>query len=248
MLESLNAAMVSRRFLKAISGIDCFDTTVVRATALAAAEGGADALDVAADPELVREAREAAPGLAIFASSVVPEVLVASGADVLEIGNYDALYRAGEEPTAREILEWTRRTVALARPGTPVCVTLPGRASLAESIDLAVQLQAAGASILQVEGIMAYPEGGLAGSLRAMADALQVVSAVSGVVEIPVFLAGGVDAQSAPHALASGACGIGIGRALRAAGSVEAGARLLRQLRQAMERVGVPGKGLRLQA
>lgn len=248
MIERLNAALISRRFVKAISGIDCFDSAMVRFTAEAALAGGADAIDVASAPELVAAAREAAPGLTVFASSVVPEVLVASGADVLEIGNYDALYRDGMAPTREEILEWTRRTVALARPGVPVCVTLPGRASLAESIDLAVQLQAAGASLLQVEGILDYPDSSLASSLRAMADALQVVSAVSGVVEIPVFLAGGVDPLSAPHAIASGACGIGIGRALRASGSVEAGAEMLRTLRLSMDRVGNPGRGLRLGA
>lgn len=248
MLERLNQALVSRRFQKAIAGIDCHDPAVVAQVAEAAHRGGADAVDVAADPALVAEVRRLAPDAVVFASSIVPDVLVASGADVLEIGNYDALYRAGETPTAEEVLGWTRRTVALASPGTPVCVTLPGRLPMPQQLDLARQLQAAGASLLQIEGTLAYPEPGLAGALRNLAEALQVVSAVAGVVEIPVFLAGGLDALSAPHAVASGACGVGVGRALREAGGVEGGTAVLCAIRAAMERISLPGRGLHAQA
>ena len=162
MLNRLNAAFRSRTFFKAISGIDVFDHDRVLPLVRAVA-GVAHAVDVAADPALVQAARKAAPDLIIFASSIDPDLLVASGADVLELGNYDAMYQAGKEPSAAEVLAWTRQVVAKTQGKVPLCVTIPGRLPVAEQVDLARLLQAAGADMLQTEGRLGVSGGGAGG-------------------------------------------------------------------------------------
>ena len=91
---ALQAALVERRALKVIAGLTNFDAASVERIARAAGRGGADLLDIACDPELVKLAAEAS-GLPICVSAVDPELFpaaVAAGAAMVEIGNYDAFY------------------------------------------------------------------------------------------------------------------------------------------------------------
>ncbi|MBM3268846.1 MAG: DUF561 domain-containing protein [Candidatus Sericytochromatia bacterium] len=228
MIKRLHAALSARSLFKAISGLDVFDPDEVLRLVRAAAEGGADAVDVAADPALVAAARAAAPGLVLFASATDPDVLCASGADVLELGNYDAMYRAGLEPTAEQVLDWTRRVVARTRGQTPVCVTVPGRLPRAAQVDLAQALQAAGADLLQTEGVLGPRAEGVAGSIMHLLEALANTAAIRSAVALPLILAGGVDPQNAPHAIAAGADGVGVGRFLKEAADLPAAVREVR--------------------
>ena len=88
---SLRTALNERRLLKVIAGLANFEAASVARVARAAAAGGADLIDVACDPELVRLA-VAESGLPICVSAVDPELFpaaVAAGATMVEIGNYD---------------------------------------------------------------------------------------------------------------------------------------------------------------
>lgn len=244
MHNRLNDALKSRTFFKAISGIDVFDREKVLAVVRAAARG-ADAVDVAADPDLVAAARAEAPALVIFASSTDPAALVRSGADVLELGNYDAMYRAGQEPTAEQVLNWTRAVVEATRGRTPLCVTIPGRLPRDRQVDLARMLQAAGADLLQTEGVLGPRAEGVHGSISRLLEALANTAAVREAVDMPIILAGGVDPHNAPHAIAAGADGVGVGRYLKEAASESAMVEAVAAVRKALTSLRLAGPALK---
>ena len=65
----LQQALASRRLLKVIAGLTNFDAASVERISRAAGLGGADLIDLACDPELVRRAA-ALSGLPICVSAV----------------------------------------------------------------------------------------------------------------------------------------------------------------------------------
>ncbi|HCF26020.1 MAG TPA: DUF561 domain-containing protein, partial [Cyanobacteria bacterium UBA11049] len=90
----LQQAFAQGRALKVISGLNNFNAERVAATVTAAQQGGATFVDIAADADLVRLARQLT-NLPICVSAVEPEKLraaVAAGADLIEIGNFDSFY------------------------------------------------------------------------------------------------------------------------------------------------------------
>lgn len=150
---ALQRALETRQLLKVIAGLTNFDAGSVRRIARAAAAGGADLLDIACDPGLVRTAA-AASGLPICVSAVDPELFpaaVAAGAALVEIGNFDAFYPEGRVFGAQEVLELARRTRSLL-PQVVLSVTVPHVLSLDLQEQLAIDLQAAGADLIQTEG------------------------------------------------------------------------------------------------
>ena len=87
---TLRVAITSHRLLKVIAGLTNVDAVAVLKIARAAAAGGADLVDIACEPALVRAVAEAAPQLPICVSAVDPELFpaaVAAGATMVEIGN-----------------------------------------------------------------------------------------------------------------------------------------------------------------
>ena len=106
-LQALKAALQARNAVKVIAGIANFDLNNVLQVARAAEAAQAHAVDVAARPEIVKAVREVTSP-AIFASSVEPQELaaaVAAGADVAELGNFDALYNQGLFLSAEDVLK-----------------------------------------------------------------------------------------------------------------------------------------------
>ena len=120
---ALQQAIHQGRLLKVIAGLDNFDPASVQRVAQAAAAGGADLVDLACDPALVRLVAAQAPGLPICVSAVDPALFppaVAAGAAMVEIGNYDSFYPQGRVFGAAEVLELTRRTRELLRRNAPL--------------------------------------------------------------------------------------------------------------------------------
>lgn len=216
-LNRLNQALANRTFVKVIAGIENFDTHHVMGVVAAAEAAGAHAVDIAADAVLIRAVKEST-SLAVFVSATEPAKLIAAaeaGADVLELGNFDALYARGEEPTAEQILGWTREVKAAVGDNLPLCVTVSGRLPLNVQVDLATQLQAAGADLIQAEGVIGNvaivdTHSALAAITSALANATEIAKAV----EMPVFVAGGITPANAAFAVGAGACGVGVGRAV----------------------------------
>jgi hypothetical protein len=239
---SLRTALAERRALKVIAGLTNFDATSVARISRAAGRGGADLIDVACDPELVRLAA-AASGLPICVSAVDPELFpaaVAAGAALVEIGNYDAFYPFGRIFEAAEVLELTRRSRELL-PEMVLSVTVPHVLPLDQQEQLAVDLVAAGADIIQTEGgTSARPfSAGSLGLIEKAAPTLAAAHSISRALiavesDVPVLCASGLSAVTAPMAIAAGAAGVGVGSAINRLSDELAMVAVVRGLREAL--------------
>mgnify|MGYP006275517923 CR=1 FL=1 len=240
---TLRHAIAERRLLKVIAGLTCFDAVLVERVARAAAAGGADLVDIACDPELVALVRSACPELAICVSAVDPELFpaaVAAGATLVEIGNFDAFYPQGRVFGAAEVLELTRRTRELL-PDVVLSVTVPHVLPLDQQEQLAVDLEAAGADLIQTEGgTSARPfSAGSLGLIEKAAPTLAAAHALSRAVSVPVLCASGLSAVTVPMALAAGAHGVGVGSAVNRLRDELAMVAVVRGLREAIDHPAV---------
>ena len=210
-------ALENGQALKVISGLTNLDRDNVAAVVQAASQGGATFVDIAADAELVRMVRQLIE-LPICVSAVEPKKFVnavEAGADLIEIGNFDAFYTQGIRFEGPEVLALTQQTRKLL-PDTLLSVTVPHILALDEQVQLAEQLVAAGADIIQTEGgtSSAPVHGGTLGLIEKAAPTLAAAHAISRAVDVPVLCASGISDVTAPMALAAGAAGVGVGSAI----------------------------------
>ncbi len=216
-LFQLNHALQHRQALKVISGLNNFDFANVTAVVKAAQAGGATFVDIAADGDLIRHVRQLID-LPICVSAVEPELLaqaVDSGADLVEIGNFDSFYAQGRRFEAPEVLELTQKTRALL-PNTLLSVTVPHILPLDQQVQLAEALVEAGANIIQTEGgTSSQPNhGGTLGLIEKAAPTLAAAHVISRSVSVPVLCASGLSDVTIPLAIAAGASGVGVGSAI----------------------------------
>ena len=234
---SLRLALEERRALKVIAGLTNFDAASVERISRAAGMGGADLIDVACDPALVQLAAEVS-GLPICVSAVDPELFpaaVAAGAAMVEIGNYDAFYPLGRIFDADEVLAITRRTRELL-PEVVLSVTVPHVLPLDQQEQLAADLVAAGADIIQTEGgTSAKPfSAGSLGLIEKAAPTLAAAHSISRAVSVPVLCASGLSSVTVPMAIAAGAAGVGVGSAVNKLNDQLAMVAVVRGLREAL--------------
>ncbi|MBW4657189.1 MAG: DUF561 domain-containing protein [Drouetiella hepatica Uher 2000/2452] len=237
MNSSLQSAFQKKNALKVISGLMNFDADRVAAVVKAADQGGATFVDIAAQADLVRMAKQLTH-LPICVSAVEPEkfvTAVAAGADLIEIGNFDALYAQGIRFEAAEVLELTRKTRSLL-PNITLSVTVPHTLPLDQQVQLAEALVKAGADIIQTEGGMSSQpvHAGTLGLLEKAAPTLAAAYEISRGVRVPVICASGLSSVTAPLAIASGASGIGVGSAINQLNSEVAMVAVVRSLVEAM--------------
>ena len=234
---SLRLALEERRALKVIAGLTNFDAASVERIGRAAGMGGADLIDVACDPALVQLAAEVS-GLPICVSAVDPELFpaaMAAGAAMVEIGNYDAFYPLGRIFDAEEVLAITRRTRELL-PEVVLSVTVPHVLPLDQQEQLAADLVAAGADIIQTEGgTSAKPfSAGSLGLIEKAAPTLAAAHSISRAVSVPVLCASGLSSVTVPMAIAAGAAGVGVGSAVNRLNDQLAMVAVVRGLREAL--------------
>ncbi|MGK7906210.1 MAG: DUF561 domain-containing protein [Synechococcus sp.] len=216
-IAAMLEALASRRALKVISGLQNFDATSVRRVVRAAEMGGAAWVDIAADRSLIEMARQETQ-LPICVSAIDPDLLkgaVESGADFVEIGNYDSFYASGREFSAAEVLQLTQTTRTLL-PRTLLSVTVPHTLPLDRQAELAEQLETLGADLIQTEGgTSSTPaHAGTLGLIEKAAPTLAATYEISRVVSIPVLCASGLSTVTVPMAIAAGAAGVGVGSAI----------------------------------
>ena len=235
---ALQRSLEQRTTLKVIAGLMNFDAASVARVARAAGHGGADLIDVACDPALVTLAIEASGGVPVCVSSVEPEqfpAAVAAGAEMVEIGNFDAFYPEGRIFGAEEVLALTRRTRELL-PQVVLSVTVPHVLPLDQQEQLAVDLVAAGADLIQTEGgTSARPfSAGSLGLIEKAAPTLAAAHSISRAVDVPVLCASGLSAVTLPMAIAAGAAGVGVGSAVNRLSDELAMVAVVRGLRAAL--------------
>ncbi|MBW4514308.1 MAG: DUF561 domain-containing protein [Timaviella obliquedivisa GSE-PSE-MK23-08B] len=214
---TLQIAFQQKKALKVISGLTNFDAANVATIVKAADRGGATFVDIAADVDLVRLAKQLT-NLPVCVSAIEPHQLaaaVAAGADLVEIGNFDAFYAQGRRFEAAEVLALTRQTRSLL-PTTTLSVTVPHILPLDQQVQLAEALVQAGADIIQTEGgtssLPTHP--GTLGLIEKAAPTLAAAFEIAHVVNVPVLCASGLSSVTAPMAIAAGASGIGVGSAI----------------------------------
>ena len=217
MHPNLETAFQRQDVLKVISGLNNFDRAKVSQVIKAASAGGATFVDIAADAELVKMAKEIS-SLPVCVSAVDPEAFVPcveAGADLIEIGNFDAFYAQGRRFEAEEVLALTQQTRQLL-PQIPLSVTVPHILPFDEQVELAMQLVAAGADIIQTEGgTSSTPtHGGTVGLIEKATPTLAAASSISQAVSVPVLCASGLSNVTIPMAIAAGASGVGVGSAI----------------------------------
>lgn len=216
-VNTLKAALQERRAVKIIAGIANLDLEHVLQVVRAAEAAGAQAVDVAAHPEIVQAAKEATQA-AVFASSVEPEALTAAvnaGADVVELGNFDALYDQGLFLGAEEVLALATQTVEMIQGRALVSITVPGHLTVESQIRLTAQLEALGVDMIQTEGatrvLASEPTAMSLSPAEKEAITLRNTQALAKATRLPVMTASGMTASNVNAAFEAGASAVGIG-------------------------------------
>lgn len=240
-INSFKRSLEEKRAIKVIAGIDNFDIENVKKVVAAANQAGASAIDICASEEIYAVARQLTE-LPLFVSSIAPEELaqaVKMGADAIELGNFDALYRNGVRMGADEVLELAKRTMSLINKSeTFFCVTVPGHISVAEQIDLARKLEEIGVDMIQTEGAAttnAQSEGARGLMETAQASIANTIELTRN-VDIPVMTASGITPTTAALAFAAGASAIGVGSCINKLDSSIAMVAVARSLVEIAER------------
>lgn len=213
-IESFKRALDEKRAVKIIAGIDNFDAEKVKKVVLAASNSGASAVDICADPDIIAMVRNLTD-LPVFVSSVDPEELahaVALGADAVELGNFDALYKKGISFSSSQVLNLAKRTKELIE-GTFFCVTIPGELEISEQIELARDLEELGIDLIQTEGHFSNesPSNGVRGLIERAELTISNTIELSRNIELPIMTATGINPTTASLAFAAGASAIGCG-------------------------------------
>lgn len=242
MISTLQSALAQGRALKIISGLNNFDATNVAAVINAADRGGATFVDIAADADLIRMAKQLTD-LPICVSAVEPEqfvMAIESGADLIEIGNFDSFYAQGRRFEAEEVLALTHATRALL-PHTTLSVTVPHILPLDQQVQLAEELVKAGADLIQTEGGTASSpaHSGTLGLIEKAAPTLAAAYEISRAIDVPVLCASGLSSVTAPLAIAAGASGVGVGSAIHKLDNEVAMIAVVRSLVESLNQVSV---------
>ena len=217
--QKLKEALRNQNLVKVISGIQNYDKQKTLSVALAAEFGGATAVDICDDPDVIKSVR-ATVQLPVFVSSVDPLKLIASvsyGADALEFGNYESFYKEGRMFTPSEILDSFQFVKKSIHVDVLTCVTIPATLEIENQINLAKDLVRLGVDVIQTEGFaQEVPESDRAD--RTFSDLLKAMSTIANTIEIKkhlrdvdIITASGITPIAVPIALASGASGIGVG-------------------------------------
>ena len=214
-IESFKRALAEKRAVKIIAGIDNFDVESVKKVVKSASNSGASAIDICANPDIIAMARSMTE-LPLFVSSVEPQELahaVALGADAVELGNFDALYKKGQTFTASQVLSLARRTRELVGDDVFFCVTIPGELEISEQIDLARDLENLGVDLIQTEGHFSNeaPSNGVRGLVERAELTISNTIELSRNIELPIMTATGINPTTAALAFAAGASAIGCG-------------------------------------
>ena len=205
-----------KRAVKVIAGIDNFDIENIKKVVSSAEKSGASAVDICSREDIVSEIRSMTD-MPIFVSSIVPSELVRAvelGADAIELGNFDVLYKKGMSFDSSDVLNLVKETKELlGNREVFFSVTVPGEISISEQIELAHKLEDMGIDLIQTEGH--YSSDVELSGARALMDRAELTISntieLARNVEMPIMTATGINPTTAPFAFAAGASAIGCG-------------------------------------
>lgn len=223
MIDLFKQHLQEKRAVKVIAGIDNFDIENIKKVVMAAEN--ASAIDICAKEEIVKEIRSMTD-MPLFVSSIVPSELVRAvelGADAIELGNFDVLYKKGISFTAQDVLRLAKETISLLDGRkTFFSVTIPGEISITEQIELARELEAMGIDLIQTEGH--YSKDTQSDGVRGLMERAELTISntieLARNVDIPIMTATGINPTTAPFAFTAGASAIGAGSCINKMDSV----------------------------
>ena len=219
-IELFKQHLMEKRAVKIIAGIDNFDIENIKKVVTAAQAAGASAVDISAKPEIISEIREMTD-MPLFVSSIVPSELakaVELGADAIELGNFDVLYKKGMSFSADEVLSLVKETLnLLGDTRTFFSVTIPGELAIADQIDLARKLETMGIDLIQTEGH--FSSSHISEGARGLMVTLSNTIELSRNIDLPIMTATAINPTTAPFAFAAGASAIGCGSCINKADS-----------------------------
>lgn len=210
----IDQALKKRQVLKVILGLSNFNVKNIIRKVQAAEIGGATYIDIAANPEIIKEVRKISQ-IPICVSSIDIDELYKcfiEGADILEIGNFDIFYGKNISFTSQQIIDLTKELLSRA-PDASICVTVPHSLNINEQILLAKQLQNLGIDMIQTEGISSKlsSTNHLFDSIYHASAALSSTYIFGKYTDLPIISSSGLNTLTTPVALAYGASGVGIG-------------------------------------
>lgn len=215
-IDLFKRALEEKRAVKVIAGIDNYDIENIKKVVTSAQTAHATAVDICARQDIISEIRSMTD-MPIFVSSIVPSELVKAvelGADAIEFGNFDVLYKKGMSFDANDVLKMVEETIELLGDKKVfMSVTIPGEIPTSDQIALAVKLESMGVDLIQTEGH--YSSEVVLSGARALMDRAELTISntieLCRNVEIPVMTATGINPTTAPFAFAAGASAIGCG-------------------------------------
>ncbi len=208
--------LTEKRAVKVIAGIDNFDIENIKKVVTSAETSGASAVDICAKPEIISEIREMTD-MPIFVSSINPSELVKAvelGADAIELGNFDVLYKKGMSFSAEQVISLVKETIdMLGDMRTFFSVTIPGELAIADQIELARKLETMGIDLIQTEGH--YSSNSQSDGVRGLMERAELTLSntieLSRNIDLPIMTATAINPTTAPFAFAAGASAIGCG-------------------------------------
>ncbi len=211
---SIDKACSEKQVIKTIIGIDNFNFVNSIEKIKAAEIAGSTYIDIAANVDILLEAKSFV-SLPICVSSICVQELVnchKAGADMLEIGNFDIFYGRHIHLTGEDIFSIVKELI-YQLPQASICVTIPHCLSIHQQIILAKRLKNLGIDMIQTEGWSSKKM-----DLLDLSDMITIASstlgnalALSNAVDIPVIASSGISSLTAPIAISCGAIGVGIG-------------------------------------
>ncbi len=239
----LHQSFLNNSALKIISGLNNFDESLVKQVSKAAAIGGADFLDIACSPHLVKVAIENS-NLPVCVSSVEPNLFppaVEAGAEIIEIGNFDSFYPKGKFFNAKEVLDLAVQSRKIL-PDIVLSVTVPHILPFDQQAKLALDLVDVGVDLIQTEGGTSTSpvKPGALGLIEKAAPTLAAVHSIyQGFLEVscktPLICASGLSEVTLPMALGIGASGVGVGSVVNRLNNELEMIAMIRNLKSAMK-------------
>lgn len=207
----------SKNVIKVIAGINNTDVSQIIKIAMASQLGGADYLDINANVGLVKILKSYV-SLPLCISSINPVEIyncVSSGANLIEVGNYDIFYKENIYMTPQQLIDLVKEIKFLIG-NRDICVTVPYYMNLHDQINLAQNLEYLGVNILQTEGV--FLNSNLENQIctyKPLFSSLLSTYVMSKYVSLPIITSSGLNSMSSNMPIYYGASGLGIGSAVR---------------------------------
>lgn len=211
-----------KKVVKVISGLNNLDINKIYKILKSAEIAQADYIDLAANSKVISLLSKIVD-LPLCVSSIDPIELYncsVSGADILEVGNFDVFYEKKFNFSSFDILKLAFETRRLIQ-NKDICVTIPHTLSLYEQILLAKKLEKLGINFLQTEGIShdisllsKYKYDNISKLVNVSASTLSSAYILSNLINIPIISSSKINFLSTSTSIICGASGVGIKSAI----------------------------------